>query len=208
MDTAQATAATKQRDALQKKLDSLGQQYREAESALSRERTAHESLTAQRTKLLEELPGADDATSGWAHGEIDRLDGALQISSRVMEALQNSLSRLTGEKTTVHGEYIAAQEIVRQETRTRELAAFQTQIEIDRRAAEQALDAARSALFTLNRTLVRGEEIGGGSAESISETFRHQQHNPELLGWQSSGFPLPVNLTFTLRPAFKRAPQS
>jgi chromosome segregation ATPase len=209
MDTAQqATAATKQRDAIQKKLTALDQQYRETESALTRERSTHASLTAKRAKLLEELPGADDATSGWAHGKIDGLESKLHISSRVMEGLQSLLSRLAGEKSAMASEFAQAQETCEQERRTLVFSELQAQIWARRRAAEDAAAALRVALFELNRTAVQGIKDCGPQAQGLAEfvisEFQHQQHNPDtLLGWQLRGFELWGNLRFTIQPAFQ-----
>jgi hypothetical protein len=209
MDT--ATGATKQRDTIQKKLTVLDRQCRETESALSRERATHGNLTAKRSKFLEELPGADNATEGYLHREIDGLESQLRISSRVAEGLSNSLARLTGERTRLHAEFVEVQEIAAQEKRAQAFTVFSTQIGLDRHAAAAALDAARSALFALNHTAVQGikecGEQGRSLVGSVLEEFLHQQHNPEaLLGWRSVGFELSGDLRLTVRPMVKGEP--
>lgn len=206
MDTMTVTAATKQRDALQKKLTELNQRCRETDSALARERGTHSDLTAKRTKLIEELVGADDATS--AHREIDKLENALRSSARVIEGLSNSLSRLNGEKSAAASEFALAQEICEQERRALLFNELQAQIWARRRAAEDAAAALRVALFELNRTAVEGVKNCGQQAQGLAEfvisEFRHQQHNPDtLLGWQVRGFELWGDLRFTIQPAFQ-----
>ena len=197
-----------ERDVIQKKLDSLNQQSRETESALARERSTHANLTAKRTKLLEELVGADAATSGWAHGEIDNLDFSLRASSRVAEGLSNSLARINSEKSTVTSEFARAQETCQQEERAQAFSALQTQIRQDKQASETALDAARSALFALNRTAVQGiaecGEAGRNLVTSALEEFKDQQFNPELLGWRDWGFEVFTNLRFQIYPMARK----
>jgi hypothetical protein len=205
MDT--ASVAAKQRDVIQRKLTALDQQHRETESALTRERTTHGNLTAKRAKLLEELPGADDATAGYLHREIDSLESELRSSSRLVEGLSASLSRLTGERAKLHAEFREAQDIAEQERRVQAFTEFATQVEVDRRAAEGAFDALRSALFALNHTLVLGVrdhgEAGRSFSTSILDKFASQQHNPEQFGWKSHGFELAGNMQFTIRPMVK-----
>ena len=203
MDTVQATVATRQRDSLQKKLDSLGQQYREAE----RERATHGNLSTKRAKQVEELVGADDATTGYLHREIDSLDSDLRASSRLAEGLQNSLSRLTTERTKLHAEFVEAQEIAEQERRSRAFNVFSNQIRLDRQSAEVALDAARSALFVLNRTAGEGNvqhgEAGRQVVALLLGEFTQQQRDPHVLGWKDFGFQKTGDLSFRIEPMVK-----
>jgi chromosome segregation ATPase len=206
--TATATVATKQRDVLQKKLDTLNQQSRETESALSRERATHANLTAKRTKLLEGLVGTDAATAGSLHREIDSAESALRASSRVAEGLSNSLSRINNEKSSVASEFSRTQETCEQERRALLFNELQAQLWAHRRAAEDAANAYRVALFKLNSIAVQGKKDcgpqGEGLAEFVISGFQHQQRNPDvLLGWQFHGFEIWGDLHFKIQPGFQ-----
>ena len=207
MDT-QVTAATEKAETLHKKLTTLGTRRHETESALARERATHGNLTAERAKLTEELSGADAAMEAWAHSEIDRLDSALRLSSRVMEGLSNSLSRMIGEIAATTVELTDAQQIVEANRRAEGLKAFAAKLKHAVLSAERDLGNSRESLATLNRLASQGVEEYGvpaqGLAASVIEEFRHQQHNPELLGWRQSS--ANYNLQFTVRPMTKGKP--
>jgi chromosome segregation ATPase len=205
MDT-QLTTATERAVDLRKKIAALNTRKHEAESALSRENDAQLKATAERASLVEELTGADDATAGWAHREIDRLDSTLSRSSRVSEGLSKSLSRIASEIAALNAELAEATRIIEQEKREKALVAFKIQFQQAMRSAEDALGNARAALAALNLTASRGVEECGIAAQEFAATllseFRHQQNNPELCGWRESR-PNYGNLQFTVRPMVK-----
>jgi len=204
MDT-QVMAATEKAEKLHKKLTTLGTRRHETESALARERATHGNLTAERAKLTEELSGADAATEAWAHSEIDRLDSALRLSSRVMEGQTTSLSRMIGEIAATTVELTEAQQIVEANRRAEGLKAFAAKLKHAVLSTEQALGNSRESLATLNRLASQAVEEYGvpaqGLAASVIEAFRHQQHNPELLGFRQSS--ANYNLQFMVRPMEK-----
>src|SRR5712664_91404 len=102
MDT--LTTASERAVELRKHLAALDKRRHETESALTRENDVHMKATAERATLVEELAGADDATRGWAHREIDRLDSTLRLSSRVSEGLSSSLSKIGRESAAINVE--------------------------------------------------------------------------------------------------------
>src|SRR5258708_23220060 len=157
MDT-QVTAATEKAETLHKKLTTLGTRRHESESALARERATHGNLTAERAKLTEEFSGADAATEAWAHSEIDRLDSALRLSSRVMEGLSNSLSRMIGEIAATTVELTDAQQIVEANRRAEGLKAFAANVKHAALSAERDLGNSRNTLATLTRLAPQGAE--------------------------------------------------
>ena len=67
-------------------------------------------------------------------------------------------------------------------------------------------EKALAALAALNLTASRGAEQYGLAAQTFAtglfEEFRHQQVNPELLGWRDSR-PNVANLQFTVRRMVK-----
>ena len=200
MDT---TTATERVVELRKKLATLDTRRHESETALVRERATQAKATTERAKLVEELAGADDATVAWAHNEIDRLDSALRLSSRVSEGLSNSLSRMVSEIAALTVELTEATNIVEQENREQGLRTLKIQLHQTRQAAEAAIGQAREALTALNLAASQGVERYGVAAQGLAATildeFRHQQINPELTGWRESR-PNFGNLQFTLRP--------
>jgi chromosome segregation ATPase len=208
MDT-QVTTATEKVENLHKKLTTLGTRRHETESALSRERATHGNLTAERAKLTEELSGADAATVGWAHSEIDRLDSALRLSSRVMEGLSNSLSRMIGEIAATTVELTDAQQIVEANRRAEGLKAFAAKLKHAVLSAEQALANSRESLATLNRLASQGVEEYGvpaqGLAATVLDEFRHRQNNPELCGWYDAR-PNYGGFRFSVTPMVKEKP--
>ncbi len=206
MDT-QVTTATERAMELRKQLATLEKRRQETDSALAREHDAHLKATAERGTLVEELAGADDATAGWAHSEIDRLDSVLRLSSRVSEGLSNSLSRMAREIETLSNELGQVQQTIAAEAQAEGLRVFWVELKEARQSAEEALGNARAALATLNLTASRGIEQYGVPAQTFAaqllSEFRHEQVNPELLGWRDSRQNHVENLQFTVRPMVK-----
>jgi chromosome segregation ATPase len=192
MDTMTVTTATatERVEKLRKKLATLDTRRHETEAALARERATHGDVTAKRAALTEELAGADAATAGWAHGEIDRLDSALRLSSRVTEGLSNSLSRMIGEIAATTAELTDAQQIVEANRRAEGLKAFAAKLKHAVLSAERDFANLRESLATLNRLASQGVEEYGAPAQGLAETaleaFRHQENNPESFGWRDS----------------------
>jgi chromosome segregation ATPase len=206
MDTATATPTAKRAVELRKQLAGLYTRKREAESALAREHDTQQKATAERITLVAELVDADSATAGWAHREIDRLDSALRVSSRLSEGLSNSISRMTSENESLSNELQQVERAIAAEEHAEGLRVFAAQLNQARRSAEEALGNARAALAALNLAAARGFEQYGVAAQSFAtgllEEFRHQQVNPELIGWRDSR-PNYANLQLTVRPMVK-----
>jgi chromosome segregation ATPase len=205
MDT-QLTTASERAVELRKQLAALDTRRHEAESALARENETQLKATADRATLVEELAGADEATAGWAHSEIDRIDSVLRLSSRVSEGLSTSLSRMASEIKSLSNELSQVQQAIAAEVQAEGLRVFWVELNQARKSAEEALGNARATLAALNLTAARGIEQYGVpaqtfAAQSLSE-FRHQQVNPELLGWRDSRNNH-ENLQFTVRPMVK-----
>jgi chromosome segregation ATPase len=194
---------------LQRQIVVLKATREQNERGLAGERPALRSATEKRAALVSELTEADAAAQAWASNEIDRLDAEIRTFDRRIESYTGAIARIDGHIARLAAELTEANEIVKQEERARAFSALQTQIRKDRRAAEDALDAARNALFVLNRTAVQGiaecGEAGRSIVTSALEEFQHQQHNPEvLLGWHRR-FELWGDLRFTIQPMVKGA---
>jgi chromosome segregation ATPase len=210
MDTMTATAATKRVAELHRQLAGLRATKQQNENGLAGERSTLRSATESRAALVAELTGADEALAGFAHAEIDGLDVKIRTSDRHIESFTAAIARIDGHIVRLTAELNEAAEIAEQERRAQAFTAFRTQIGLDRRAAEAALDAARSALFALNRTAVQGTnecgEAGRQLVAMVLEEFLHEQHNPEaLLGWRSVGFELSGDLQIAVKPMVKGA---
>jgi hypothetical protein len=200
------TTASERAVELRKQLAALDKRRHETESALTRENDVHLKATAERATLVEELAGADDATAARSHREIDRLDATLRLSARRSESLSSLLARIGREIAALNVELTEATRIVEQEKREKALVAFKIQFQQAMRSAEEALGNARAALTALNLTASQGVEECGIAAQTFAATllseFRHQQDNPELLGFRDSR-PNYGSLGFTVRPMVK-----
>ena len=206
MDSTTAATAKGRAAQLRKQLAGLDTRKREAESALAREHDVQLKATAERITVVAELVGADSATAGYAHGEIDRLDQALRVSSRVSEGLSNSLSRMAREIETLSNELSQVEQAIAAEVQAEGLRVFWAELNQARRSAEDAMGNVRAALATLSLMASRGIEQYGVPAQTFTaqvlSEFRHQQVNPELLGWRDSRNNH-ENLQFTVRPMVK-----
>jgi hypothetical protein len=205
MGTVTVTAASERATELRNKVNGLARRRGETEQALLRERVYQKDVTARRTALTAELPDADEATQGYLHSEIDVADNALKLSIRTADGLQETLSKLGNEFAALDTELKEAENLVQQQKRSQALIDLETEIIKQRRIAEEALDAARAALFALNCTAVQGSkecgEQGRYLVTLVVEEFKHQQHNPDaLLGWRDYGFEVFEDLRFTVKP--------
>jgi hypothetical protein len=136
-------------------------------------------------KFVAELAGADDATAAWAHNDIDCLDSELRQSSRVAEGLTSSHTLLISEASALGSELAEATEIVEQEARAKDLAAFQNQINQAKNDADDAMGKAREALAALKprgmewcaeirrcSTKLGGANSGGFSSSAVQSRNR------------------------------------
>ena len=190
----QTTTATARVAELRNQLKVLDTRRGEAESALTRERATHAHVTAERAKVVEELAGADDATAGWAHGELDRLDSALRLSSRLAESFEKALSKTAKEIEGLHAEVLEVERVVRAEERAKALEAFRINLQQAARRAAASLDSARADLAALVILETNTVLAASGDAahevnihricEPILEEFTRQQANPDSRGWR------------------------
>jgi hypothetical protein len=207
MDT-QATATTETAVVLRKQLAVLDTRKQETESALARERATHARVTGERAKLVEELAGADDATAGWAHGELDRLDSTLRLSSRLAESFEKALSKIANEVEALNAEVLEVERVIRAEERAKALEAFRINLQQAARRAGESLDSARAdlaALVILETNTVLAANGGAQHeanihriCEPILDEFTRQQANLDSRGWRPfQGF---RGLQFLIRP--------
>ena len=207
MDT-QLTTATEQAGALRKQLAVRNTRRQESESALAREHATHARVTAERAKLVEELAGADNATAGWAHGELDRLDSALRLSSRLAESLEKALAKAVHEIQALGAELMEVESAIRAGERAKALEAFRINLQQAARRASESLDNARAdlaALVLLETKAVlgaNGDAVHEGNIHRICEPiladFTSQQANLDSRGWRL--FQGLRGLQFLIRP--------
>jgi len=108
---------------------------------------------------------------------------------------------------TLSNELGQVQQTIAAEAQAEGLRVFWVELKEARQSAEEALGNARAALATLNLTASRGIEQYGVPAQTFAaqllSEFRHEQVNPELLGWRDSRQNHVENLQFTVRPMVK-----
>ena len=202
MDTATMTASERAVE-LQKKITALDGRRRDTESALARETTAQRDLTAKRAVLVEELPGADEATVAWAHNEIDGIDSRLRGSSRVAEGLSNSLPKLVNEIAALTAELEQVASEVRAQERAAQLKAFTEKLRCAAKEAEQDLNRVRESLSALTRLGADGVAAFEFDAQRICEQafadFFASQTNLDERGWRPAS-PSYTTIEFLIRP--------
>jgi hypothetical protein len=208
MDMMTVRTATNTATKLQAEINGLYRRKGEIELLLQREHVMQEKVAAKRKELVGELPGVDSATEAWAHSEIDAADNALKLSIRTAEGLQSTLTKLLNAIASAEIEFAEATRIIEQGKREQGLRALEIQLQEDRQTAESAFGNLRKALAALNLTASQGVEQYGVAGQNlvtpVIEEFRHQQHNPELLGYRQSS--ANYNLQFMVRPMTKEKP--
>jgi hypothetical protein len=192
---------------LKRQINALYRRRGEIEVALQYEHVAQERAAAKRTLLLAELPGADDALTGYTHAEVDKIEETLRLSARVAEGLESSHAKVVNETASLEAEQAEATRIVEQENHERGLAALRKKLEDDTQTAEAALAAVRLALAALNLTASRGVEQYGVAGQNlvlpVLEAFRHRANNPGSFGWQESR-PNYGGFRFSVEPMAKK----
>jgi chromosome segregation ATPase len=202
MDT-QTMTATERAAELRKKIAALDGRRREAESALARENAAQRDMAARRLALVEELPDADEATTGYLNAEIDDIDSRLLVSSRLVEALSNSTPKLTNEIAVLNAELSEVQGILDAAARAADLKAFDAKVQYAGKEAERALAYAREALSTLNRLSADGCSAFGLPAQRLCDSvfgaLHERENNLGRDGWKTAVPAHQPNLGFIVR---------
>src|SRR6266478_5876131 len=204
MDTMTVAAAAGGRVAeLRTKINGLYRRKGEIELALQREPVAQEGAAAKRAELVQELPGGDDAMVGFVHAEIDGLDKTLRVASRVVEGLQQELSKIKNETEPLTAELNELQRDIQARERAEMLRVFQSKMEHAARVASDALANGRERLADLNRLAAQGIELYGDAGLRICgpivEQFVLGESNLDAQGWRPA-FPAYTRLEFWIRP--------
>ena len=212
MDTATKTTATERTAGeLRKQNNALYRRRGEIEGALQREHVTQERAAAKRTLLIAELPGADDALTGYTHAEVDKLDEALRLSWRVAEGLEQSHAKLSQEIAALEPELREAELQVARERQAKLLTDFRNRLEQAAHQLAQSLDTSRRDFASLHLCAAKGIEEQGADeyrlaalriCEQVFAEFESKQTNLEARGLKrvATGFQNTSNTGVFVRP--------
>jgi hypothetical protein len=186
MDAATAATATGRVTELRNENNALYRRKGEIEGAIQREHVLQEDADAKRKKLVEGLPGADLATEGYIHSEVDAIEECLKLSIRTADGLRGQLAQLVSEIGALEPELLQAESQVQQEQRAKAFQEFRGNLERCAEQLTQALDNSRRNFACLQLAAAEGIDKHGIDGMRICEQvfaeFYSKQFNLEARG--------------------------
>lgn len=185
----------------------LGKRHYETEGKLGKERARLDAAKARRSELVAELADADEATEGWAQGELDKIDQEIISRKRLVEAHESALAKIATETASLLAKLAKVEQAINHAEREKAFAAWLSDYKSRLSALDAKLADSRTALGELSIAAERGVQEFGGRAnyflDMTLDEFITSQANCERHGWKLA-VPVFKPMNIMLQPMVRR----